>query len=271
MRKKRHYKRLILVAGVLPFLLYSINTYVYGQSNEPESDQMDYSPFEYKTINENEAPFSLDGKKEFEVEIRYPNKLKSNKSVNETDKKENTGIATEPSKSRADLIEDVSNANKEYPIHHGTSKKKKKKAKSSTDSSDQYSADARQFITFQTKNGKTFYMIIDHDETEDNVTLLTEVTEDDLLNMVNTKGGFFDKPVKQEELVQEQQSPVEDVVKKEEKKDNTFFYIISAAIIVAILYYFKRKKQEDEEEEDNEEEEYDEEEDLEGESTDNLL
>lgn len=127
--------------------------------------------------------------KEKEKEVRYPNKLtakapannsqdssmeSASKSVNN-----NKGVASSPSKTRASVTENKDNANKEYPIHHGDSSDNKE--------TDQYSADARQFITFQTKNGKTFYLIINHDEDSENVMLLTEVSEDDLLNMVEKK------------------------------------------------------------------------------------
>ena len=121
-----------------------------------------------------------------EKEIRYPNKLTAkapannsqDSSMGSASKSVNTnkGVASSPSKARASVTENKDNANKEYPVHHGDSSDNKE--------TDQYSADARQFITFQTKNGKTFYLIINHDEDSENVMLLTEVSEDDLLNMV---------------------------------------------------------------------------------------
>ena len=122
--------------------------------------------------------------KEKEKEIRYPNKLTAKMPANNnsqdsamdgTSKSVNTnkGVASAPSKARGSITENKDNANKEYPIHHGDSSDNKE--------TDQYSADARQFITFQTKNGKTFHLIINHDEDSENVILLTEVSEDDLL------------------------------------------------------------------------------------------
>ena len=179
--------------------------------------------------------------KEKEKEVRYPNKLtakapannsqdssmeSASKSVNN-----NKGVASSPSKTRASVTENEDNANKEYPIHHGDSSDNKE--------TDQYSADARQFITFQTKNGKTFYLIINHDEDSENVMLLTEVSEDDLLNMVEKKEAPKQEVVKEE--------PVKEEVKPEKKdeKSNLGTYIILLLVVGGALgagYYFKALK-----------------------------
>ena len=182
-----------------------------------------------------------------EKEIRYPNKLTAKAPANNnqdlsmdgTSKTVNTnkGVASSPSKTSASVTENEDNANKEYPIHHGDSSDNKE--------TDQYSADARQFITFQTKNGKTFYLIINHDEDSENVMLLTEVSEDDLLNMVEKKEAPKQEVVKEE--------PVKEEVKPEKKdeKSNLGTYIILLLVVGGALgagYYFKVvKKKEDKE------------------------
>lgn len=195
--------------------------------------------------------------KEKEKEVRYPNKLTakapannsqdssmdgSSKSVNT-----NKGVASAPSKAKASVTENKDNANKDYPIHHSDDKDNKE--------TDKYSADARQFITFQTKNGKTFYLIINHDEDSENVMLLTEVSEDDLLNMVEKKEAPKQEVVKEE--------PVKEEVKPEKKdeKSNLGTYIILLLVVGGALgagYYFKVvKKKEDKELEALEEEDDD--------------
>ena len=195
--------------------------------------------------------------KEKEKEVRYPNKLTAkapannsqNSSMGSASKSVNTnkGVASSPSKTRASVTENKDNANKEYPIHHGDSSDNKE--------TDQYSADARQFITFQTKNGKTFYLIINHDEDSENVMLLTEVSEDDLLNMVEKKEAPKQEVVKEE--------PVKEEVKPEKKdeKSNLGTYIILLLVVGGALgagYYFKVvKKKEDKELEALEEEDDD--------------
>ncbi len=45
--------------------------------------------------------------------------------------------------------------------------------------------DIRQFVSFKTKSGKTLHLIIDHSKNNENVRLLTEVSELDLLNMLD--------------------------------------------------------------------------------------
>ena len=192
-----------------------------------------------------------------EKDIRYPNKLtpkapannNQDSSMDTASKTINTnkGVASAPSKARGTVTENKDNANKDYPIHHGDSGDNKE--------TDQYSADARQFITFQTKNGKTFHLIINHDETQENVMLLTEVSEDDLLNMVEKKEAPKQEISKEEPTKEEVKS------EKKEEKSNLGTYIILLLVIGGALgagYYFKVvKKKEDKELESFEEEDDD--------------
>lgn len=196
--------------------------------------------------------------KDKKKEIRYPNKLTAKTPANNnsqdsamdgTSKSVNTNkeVASSPSKARGTVTENKDNANKDYPIHHEDSSDNKEM--------DQYSADARQFITFQTKNGKTFHLIINHDEDSENVMLLTEVSEDDLLNMVEKKEAPKQEVVKEE--------PIKEEVKpeKKEEKSNLGTYIILLLVVGGALgagYYFKVvKKKEDRELEALEEEDDD--------------
>ena len=214
----------------------------YAQVDEKEAAQ--------ETVKEEpKKPEITVIKKEEEKEVRYPNKLnakepenlkQSNAASNGEKVNTNKGVASAPSKARASVTENKDNANQDYPIHHNSDKENKE--------TDKYSADARQFITFQTKNGKTFHLIINHDEQGENVMLLTEVSEDDLLNMVEIK----EKP---KEVVKEE--PIKDEPKEEakpekkEEKSSTGTYILLALVTLGALgagYYFKiAKKKEDKE------------------------
>lgn len=181
--------------------------------------------------------------KESEKEIRYPNKLTPKQPANSTSgdmngetKPVNTnkGVASDPSKARASVTENVDNANNDFPIHHGTADD----VQEGCEDMPYYSADARQFVTFTTKNGKTFHLIINHDEDSENVMLLTEVSEDDLLNMVETKKETVkEEPVK----VEEPEPIIEEPVKKEESS-NAGTYLLVGLVIAGVLgagYYLK--------------------------------
>lgn len=195
---------------------------------------------------------------EKEREVRYPNKLtpkqpanngSQDSSLDGSSKTVNTnkGVASVPSKARGTVTENKDNANNDYPIHHNDSKDNKETYK--------YSADARQFVTFTTKNGKTFHLIINHDEDSENVMLLTEVSEDDLLNMVEKKEAPKQEITK-EEPEKEEPKPV-----KKEESSNTGTYLILILVVAGALgagYYFKVvKKKEDKELEGFEEEDDD--------------
>lgn len=214
----------------------------YAQVDEKEAAQ--------ETVKEEpKKPEITVIKKEEEKEVRYPNKLnakepenlKQNNAASNGEKANtNKGVASAPSKARASVTENKDNANQDYPIHHNSDKDNKE--------TDKYSADARQFITFKTKNGKTFHLIINHDEQGENVMLLTEVSEDDLLNMVEAK----EKPkevVKEESIKDEAKE--ETKPEKKEEKSSTGTYILLALVTLGALgagYYFKvAKKKEDKE------------------------
>lgn len=244
-----------LMTALLLVVMVMIAAYpsvAYAQVDEKETAQ--------ETLKEEpKKPEITVIKKEEEKEVRYPNKLNAkepeNLKQNQTasnggTQNTNKGIPTEPTKARASVTENKDNANQDYPIHHNSDKDNKE--------TDKYSADARQFITFKTKNGKTFHLIINHDEQGENVMLLTEVSEDDLLNMVEAK----EKPkevVKEEPVKQEKTEEVKP--EKKEEKSSTGTYILLALVTLGALgagYYFKvAKKKEDKELEAFEEEEDD--------------
>ena len=241
--KNKVFTRLMTV--LLPAVMVIMAAYplvAYAQVDEKEAAQ--------ETLKEEpKKPEITVIKKEEEKEVRYPNKLNAkepeNLKQNQTasnggTQDTNKGIPTEPTKARASVTENKDNANQDYPIHHNSDKDNKE--------TDKYSADARQFITFKTKNGKTFHLIINHDEQGENVMLLTEVSEDDLLNMVEAK----EKPkevVKEEPVKQEKTEEVKP--EKKEEKSSTGTYILLALVTLGALgagYYFKiAKKKEDKE------------------------
>ena len=232
-------------------------TYIFAQVNESE-------------IESEETRETALEKDNGEREVRFPNKLEakeppSDNQVSSQSDSINKGIPTTEVSAKAELIENVNNANQDYPIHHG---------ESAGDENSKYFADARQFITFKTKSGKTFHLIINYDEEGQNVMLLTEVSEDDLLNMVEAK----EKPKEEVKKIEEvpppteatKEEPVKEEPKKKEESKGGGLYIFLGLLVMAVVgagYYFKIYKKKQEESEDDED--YDELED-DYESEDNI-
>ena len=247
--KTKKWRRLI-VATVLSSMLtmHGYPILSYAQVNEQEAAEESVTKEEENA----ETTVTQEVKEEIEREVRFPNKLEAKdpengKQGSNEEKSTNKGIATLPGEARATVTEDVDNANNAYPIHHGNE----------TEANDQFSADARQFISFKTKSGKVFHLIINHDEQNQNVMLLTEVSEDDLLNMVEQKES---KPAITKEEPEKEESKEEQTPKKMEENGSMGNYVLLIFVVVlvmAVAYYFKVvKKKEAEaveslEEEDN--------------------
>ena len=247
--KTKKWRRLI-VATVLSSMLtmHGFSVLSYAQVNEQEVAEESVAEEE----NNAETTVPQEVKEEIEREVRFPNKLEAKdpengKQGSNEEKSTNKGIATLPGEARATVTEDVDNANNAYPIHHGNE----------TEANDQFSADARQFISFKTKSGKVFHLIINHDEQNQNVMLLTEVSEDDLLNMVEQKESktAITKEEPEKEESKEEQKPK--TMEESGSMGNYVLLIFVVVLVMAVAYYFKVvKKKETEaveslEEEDN--------------------
>lgn len=235
--KKNRVKRLVgVICLLVMFIIGNVYpTYVFAQVNESE--------IETEAIKETALE-----KDNGEREVRFPNKLEakeppSDNQVGSQNDSINKGIPTAEGSAKAELIENVNNSNQDYPIHHG---------ESTGDESGKYFADARQFITFKTKSGKTFHLIINYDEEGQNVMLLTEVSEDDLLNMVEAKEKPKEEVKKIEEVPLPTEEPVKNEPKKKEESKGAGLYIFLGLLVMAVVgaaYYFKiyKKKQEESE------------------------
>ena len=238
--KKNKVKSLVgVICLLLMFIIGNVYpTYTFAQVNESEETR--------------ETALEKDNG---EREVRFPNKLEakeppSDNQVGSQSDSINKGIPTAEGSAKAELIENLNNANQSYPIYHG---------ESTGDESSKYFADARQFITFKTKSGKTFHLIINYDEEGQNVMLLTEVSEDDLLNMVEAK----EKPKEEVKKIEEvplpteatKEEPVKEEPKKKEESKGTGLYIFLGLLVMAVVgagYYFKIYKKNQEESEDEE-------------------
>ena len=160
-------------------------------------------------------------------------------------------LATKENRARGTVLENVDKTGKDI-TPTGDAKKDKDNP-----------VDVRQFLTFQTKSGKTMHLIVDHSAEQENVQLLTEVGEQDLLNMIEADEDTKEvKPIVREEPVQKEE-PIkkEKPEEKDTKKENSgSFIIIALAVVGAAVaaYYFKvvknkdQKDMEDFEEDDDE-------------------
>lgn len=238
--RRTELKRVFCVWMMLLIAIIYTNT-AFAQVKETDTMQREETPRPSITLEKEEKI------------TRFPNKLEAKEPPDNhqdsANNSNNMGIPTEPSTSKAQLIESVNNANGNYSVHHGNATGEIK---------DKYSADARQFITFQTKSGKTFHLIINHDEEGQNVMLLTEVSEDDLLNMVERK----EKPIEEVKKIEEP-VPVEEIKQEEpktEEKSNTstIFFLIVVIAVAGVGYYFKIYKKKQDEEIDDDDDHYDE-------------
>ena len=138
-------------------------------------------------------------------------------------------LATQENKARGSVIENVDKNGKDITPSGDTEKDKENPV------------DVRQFLTFQTKSGKTMHLIVDHSSNQDNVRLLTEVGEQDLLNMIESedKNTIKVEEPKKEEVKKEEPKTVP---VKEEKKSGIGSFLIIALVIGGVIgagYYFK--------------------------------
>ncbi|HFH8571302.1 TPA: CD1107 family mobile element protein [Streptococcus agalactiae] len=138
-------------------------------------------------------------------------------------------LATQENKARGSVIENVDRNGKDITPSGNIEKDKENPV------------DVRQFLTFQTKSGKTMHLIVDHSSNQDNVRLLTEVGEQDLLNMIESedKNTIKVEEPKKEEVKKEEPKTVP---VKEEKKSGIGSFLIIALVIGGVVgagYYFK--------------------------------
>ena len=79
----------------------------------------------------------------------------------------------------------VTDAKATVTEHVSTKKSSDEKSETSEEGTDKEDA-GKEFYTIQTDNGKVFYLIVDNTKESDNVFFLTEISENDLLNVTGT-------------------------------------------------------------------------------------
>ncbi|MDO5714213.1 MAG: DUF4366 domain-containing protein [Tissierellia bacterium] len=215
---------------------------------------------------------------------KVPNKSNENKvkPVEGGNEKAVNPLATKEHKARGTIIENVdknnvdltpkvipaptSNAieptNKEVPVEQSESEQKNnitEESNSKQEDKEKKTVDFRQFLTFQTKSGKTFHLIVNHGANQENVQLLTEVGEQDLLNMIEDDPSNKMKKEEPKKAEPRKEEPKKDESKEtnkkvEKEKSGKGLYFIIGIILLLVVgagYYFKVYKKEDHELEGN--------------------
>lgn len=138
-------------------------------------------------------------------------------------------------------------------------------------------AAGKEFYTISTKSGKVFYLIIDNEQSQDNVYFLTEVDEQDLMNFtlsdtvtlpdvdtvyatVDGEDDQTEAPATEEEKPEETEAPEEPEVEEPAKTSNLGSYLLIgllAAGVGAGAWYMKIYKPKHEFDDDDEYEEFD--------------
>lgn len=137
-------------------------------------------------------------------------------------------------------------------------------------------AAGKEFYTISTKSGKVFYLIIDNEQSQDNVYFLTEVDEQDLMNFslsdtvtlpdvdtvyatVDGEDNQTETPAPEEESTEESEAPEEPEVQEPEKTSNLGSYLLIGLIAAGVgagAWYMKIYKPKHEFDDDDEYEEF---------------
>lgn len=137
-------------------------------------------------------------------------------------------------------------------------------------------AAGKEFYTISTKSGKVFYLIIDNEQSQDNVYFLTEVDEQDLMNFtlsdtvtlpdvdtvyatVDDEDDQTETPAPEEESTEEPEAPEEPEVQEPENTSNLGSYLLIGLLVAGVgagAWYMKIYKPKHEFDDDDEYEEF---------------
>lgn len=242
--KKRKAMKILLALAITSVVGISFVTTVFASNTSGELERefvIDVNSPEYTKDKENNIIVDVNKPSLNPVETGNGFVVDVNKPKEEsTIPKENPYELTGPSQARGTITESVGADNKEYPrrseiadvLDEASGGQIKERPK----------ADAREFLTFQTKSGKVFHLIINHDEPGSNIQLLTEVSEQDLLNMIeqdeeiNGKAKVEEEPKKE---VVKKEEPEKEEPEKEDSKGSFLIVLLIIAVVGGAGYYFK--------------------------------
>lgn len=181
-------------------------------------------------------------------------------------------IATLPSKSRGTIIENVNENAEDITPKDEPEEEVKEEVKEETE---KQKIPMRQFLTFTTQGGKEFHLIVNYDkEGNEQVQMLTEVSEQDLLNSIEGE-SVEDKRRQAEEKERLEREIAEERAKQEaeelkrkqaeeankpKKKTPWLMYLIGLLAVAGMAYYqFVYKRQNDSHDDGEDYDDYDDE------------
>lgn len=234
-------KKNVLSSVVLIFFLICISHNIYGVEDDISEDVVEENVDgvnEDEVINSVESPVESNfTSKEYYIEGEDRN----NYLVEGGNEDAVNLMATEQSTASGTLTENSNIQGEAYDMALPTEE----------DFEEKDPLELRQFITFKTKSGKEFHIIIDHGRDGDNVRMLTEVSEQDLLNLIEAQADVEIALIEDEvELPQDEQVVEKETIltvneghvttDNEEPIDYSMIIIAVAAGISGIAgWYFK--------------------------------
>ena len=116
------------------------------------------------------------------------------------------------------------------------------------------SSSEKDFYAIQTQNHNTFYLVVDHASSSDNVYMLSTIDENDLEEFLKEKKEPEPEPVIIEEPVKEPEQPAEPEPQKKSGGLGWLIFLVLAAVGVIGGYYYFRFYRPSQEEDDVESE-----------------
>ena len=102
------------------------------------------------------------------------------------------------------------------------------------------SSSGKDFYAIQTQNHNTFYLVVDHASSSDNVYMLSTIDENDLEEFLKEKKEPEPEPVIIEQPVKEPEEPAEPEPKKKSGGLGwLIFLVLAAAGVIGGYYYFR--------------------------------
>lgn len=230
----------------------SVETYTQPASDYWNADPQDFRP----TRNEDNIVDPNPNNSIPLTDLDTQNVIKKLPRVEGGNIKATNILATKPSKARATVIENVDqNAEDVTP----KVEEKQKQPEEKTDNE----IDMRQFMRIKTASGKEFLIAVDHGKDKENVQMLTEVSEQDLLNLIEGQ-SVEDKMKAEQEAArlqleqerkefEENKKAEEERLKQEKNKkpektksgSSNWITFLLIAIFAGGFVYYKKKKSED--------------------------